>query len=145
VAPFRWDIEKRLLTTSNLSLEVQRVAEENSLSAKQVKKHLPHLAKEMVAPSSPEYSKKIVGAVEDLLTQAQEIVDLSKGEGLYKTALDGLKTMGTLLTTQAKLLGHLDTTNNTTNVSVVMSPKDVAKLAEDYQNTVEAEVVQEAE
>lgn len=78
----------------------------------------------------------LVRSVDSILQQAQDIVTDAKTENLYRTALDGLKIMGSLLVTQAKLLGHLKPDQkNSVNVHLSMSPKEVAKLAEDYSST----------
>jgi len=133
----RWTLDKKLITSNDLGKTLKEVTRELPISEKELEDHLPHVAKELVSPSSPEYGEMIVKSVQDIMRQAQEIVDEARAESLYRTALDGLKVMGALLTTQAKLLGHLkpDQKNNV-NLTVSLSPKEVAKLADDYASTV---------
>ena len=130
-------IDEQLLTGLDLAKTIKEITETRPLTEKQVKDHLPHIAKEMVTPSSPDYGDMIIKSVEDIMKQAQEIVNEARQESLYRTALDGLKVMGALLTTQAKLLGHLKPEQkNNVNVSLSLSPAEVAKLADDYTSTV---------
>ena len=133
----RKTLDQQLLTALDLGKTIKEITETRPLTEKQVKDHLPHLAKELVSPSSPEYGDMIIKSVDDIMKQAQEIVNEARTENLYRTALDGLKIMGSLLTTQAKLLGHLKPEQkNSVNVSLSLSPQEVAKLADDYTATV---------
>jgi len=133
----RWLIEEKLLTAVDLKKTIKALTADHPLTKTEVEEHLPHIAKEMVEPSSPEYGDMIIKSVDDMLRQAQEIVNEARSENLYRTALDGLKIMGALLTTQAKLLGHLKPDQkNSVNLHVSLPANEVAKLAEDYAATV---------
>ena len=133
----RWTLDKKLITSNDLGKTLKEVSAELPVTPKELEDHLPHVAKELVAPSSPEYGEMIIKSVQDIMRQAQEIVDEARAESLYRTALDGLKVMGALLTTQAKLLGHLKPDQkNSLSLNVSLTPKEVAKLADDYASTV---------
>jgi hypothetical protein len=108
------------------------------LSKKELDAHMPHLAKDVI--KSDDYGDLLAKSLQSLLTQAQDIVQEARNEQMYKTALDGLKVMGNLLTTQAKIMGYApqDQKNNF-QVNLSLSPQDVSKLAEDFTSTVEVE------
>jgi hypothetical protein len=100
-----------------------------------VKTHAGHAVEKVAAEES--YGPKILGKLDHILNEASDIIDEARHAEAYSAALNGIKIIGGLLETQAKLLGLLSpSTTKKIHVHVAVPQEEVAKMAEDYRATV---------
>ena len=126
-------VDTLLSTTQNLSKAIIFIAKELNMSRNMVKKHASHVASSL--SSNEDYGPKILTKLEDVLDEASQIIGEARSAEAYAAALNGIKIIGGLLETQAKLLGLLSPNKNV-HVHVGVPTEELAKMAEDYTTTV---------
>ncbi len=128
-------VDELLITTNNLPKAYTFIAKEFDMTRNMVKKHASHAIDKVSSEES--YGPKILGKLDHILNEASDIIDEARHAEAYSAALNGIKIIGGLLETQAKLLGLLSpNSSKSVHVHVAVPPEEVAKMADDYRKTV---------
>lgn len=94
---------------------------------------------------SSEYITKVVGTLDSAIQETREIAQEARSEGLFSTALNGMKILAGILETQAKIMGiadkHTSKAHKTLHVHMELPKEEVKKLAEDFHTTVDIGLV----
>jgi len=98
-------------------------------------RHLEHLGAELSA--TEDYGTRLLQSLEVALQDCRDIVQEARDDGSYNAAVNGIKAIGSLIETQAKLVG-LANASRQKNVAISMAlPEDeLDKLAQNYRATV---------
>jgi hypothetical protein len=101
-------------------------------------KHLEHIGGDITGPE--DYGKKLLQSLEVALQDARDIIQEARGDGSYAAAVNGIRAIALLIETQAKLVGLANASKQkSVTVSLSLPDGEVAKLAQDYKDTVEVD------
>ena len=76
-------------------------------------------------------------SLEVALRDCRDIVQEARGDGSYTAAVNGIRAIGTLIETQAKLVGLASASKQkSVAVSMALPDEELDKLANDYHSTV---------
>jgi len=99
-------------------------------------KHLEHIGGDLTGPE--DYGQRLLQSLEVALQDARDIIQDARGDGSYSAAINGIKAIAMLIETQAKLVGLANSSKQkSVTVSLSLPDGEVAKLARDYETTVE--------
>lgn len=100
-----------------------------------VNKHLEHIGSDVTAAEN--YGNRLLQSLEVALQDCRDIVQEARGDGSYTAAVNGIRAIGTLIETQAKLVGLANASKNkSVAISMSLPDDELDKLANDYHATV---------
>ena len=128
-------VDTLLSTTTNLPGAISLVTKELNIPRGSVEKHASHVAADLM--DKEDYGPKILHTLDSVLEEASDIIQEARSDQAYAAALNGIKIIGGLLETQAKLLGLLSPhSSKSVHVHLAVPKEEVAKMADDYRTTV---------
>ena len=131
----RLDIDQKLLLAPNPISRGESLRKNLQVSRSAMNKHLEHIGSDVTAVE--DYGTRLLQTLEVALQDCRDIVQEAREDGSYAAAVNGIKAIGTLIETQAKLVG-LASASKQKSVAVTMSLPDdeLNKLAQNFRDTV---------
>lgn len=132
----RVEIDKRIMFSAYPRKRAISLAPVLGVKESVMNKHLEHIGGDITGPE--DYGQRLLQSLEVALQDARDIIQDARGDGSYSAAINGIKAIAMLIETQAKLVGLANSSKQkSVTVSLSLPEGEVAKLAKDYENTVE--------